>query len=145
MRQADYSPRAATITDELIRLSEGSLAPEDRDPVRTVIRIAFEMQALLTSKPDDLKAREWTQETVCAGCESSLRARDAWRELGQFDGLSLPGAGLDTFPMDMSDLREQLNIALRAVEDGAAPLGARLRAVNRCARLQLLFLGATLW
>jgi hypothetical protein len=141
----DFSLRAATVADRLIGLSEDVLGPEDRDPLRTVIRIAFEVQALLASSNVDEAAREWTQETVCAGCESALLARNVWRLLGQFEGLALPGPGADTFPANSKALSELLDEALRAIEDESRPLGVRLRAVNRAARLQVLFLGATLW
>jgi hypothetical protein len=145
MTAPDFSIRAATIADDMIRRSEDVLGPEDRDPLRTVIRIAFEVQALLASPNIDEKAREWTQETVCAGCESVLLARNVWRLLGQFEGLALPGPGADTFPTNSKALSEQLDDALRSVEDESLPLGVRLRAVNRAARLQVVFLGATLW
>ncbi len=145
MNVPDFSVRAATVADDLIGRSEDVLGPEDRDPLRTVIRIAFEVQALLASPNIDEKAREWTQETVCAGCESFVLARNVWRLLGQFEGLSLPGPGADTFPANLKALSEQLDEALRTIEDESLPLGGRLRAVNRAARLQVVFLGATLW
>jgi hypothetical protein len=145
MSLPDYSGRAATITDDLIGRSEESLGPEDRDSLRTVIRIAFEVHALLESPNADEKAREWTQETVCSGCDSIVLARNVWRLLGQFEDLSLPGPGPDTFPGNLQMLSEQLGEALGAVENESLPLGRRLRAVNRVARLQLVFLGATLW
>ena len=110
-----------------------------------MIRIALEVQALLASPNLEGKDRKWTQETVCAGCESVLLARNAWRLLGQFEGLSVPGPGADSFPTNLKALSEQLDEALRAVEEESLPLGVRLRAVNRAARLQVVFLGATLW
>jgi hypothetical protein len=141
----DHSLRAAMLADELIGRGEDVLGPEDRDPLRTVIRIAFEVQELLASPSADEKAREWTQETVCSGCESVLLVRNVWRILGQFDGLSLPGPGADTFPANLQVLSTQLDEVLCTVVDESKPLGVRLRALNRAARLQLLFLGATLW
>jgi hypothetical protein len=140
----DYSLQAAAIADDLIGRSDDVLGPEDRDSLRTIIRIAFEVQAFLAS-PRAAEAREWTQETVCAGCESALLVRNAWRVLGQFDGLSLPGPGADSFPTDLQALGDQLDETLRLVSDDAIPLGTRLRALNRATRLQIVFLGATLW
>jgi len=145
MKTTDFSLRAATIADDLIARSEAVLGREDRDSLRTVIRIAFEVQALLAVPMVDERALEWTQETVCSGCESVLLARNVWRLLGQFDGLSLPGPGPDGFPANLHVLREQLDEALYTVSDASMPLGRRLRAVNRAARLQIVFLGATLW
>jgi hypothetical protein len=145
MNVPDFSLRAATVADGLIGQSDDVLGPEDRDPLRTVIRIAFEVQSLLASPSIDETAREWTQETVCAGCESVLLARNVWRLVGQFEGVALPGPGADTFPANVKALSEQLDEALRTVEDESLPLGVRLRAVNRAARLQVVFLGATLW
>ncbi len=142
---ADYSQRAATLADDLIGRSQDVLGPEERDPLRTVLRIAFKVQASLAPPKGAAKTREWTQETVCAGCEFALLARNAWRAADQLDGLSSALPGEDSFPANLHVLREQLDEALRMVSDESMPLGARLRAVNRAARLQIVFLGATLW
>lgn len=142
---SDHSQRAATITDDLIERSQDVLGPEDRDPLRTVLQIAFEVQASLSPRTGAEKTREWTQETVCAGCEFALLARIAWRAADQVDGLSSALPEEDCFPANLHVLREQLDEALRTVSGESMPLGARLRAVNRVARLQILFLGATLW
>jgi hypothetical protein len=76
----------------------------------------------------------------------------AWRAVQQKEGaVSIPGylrdsgPGPDTFPIDRADVHRQLVAALHAVEDRALPIEARFEAVHIIARLQLLFLGATLW
>ena len=145
MATKDYSPRAAAIADELIARSDGVLGPKDRDPVRVVLRIAFEVNDFLGGDRNQAESREWNQDTVFSGCDSIQRARSVWRELGCFDGLSLPGPGADTFPGDLAEVHKQLDDALRLIQNESVPLGARLRAVNRIARLQIIFLGATLW
>lgn len=141
----DYSQRAATVADDLISHTQDVLGPEDRDPLRTVIRIAFEVRASLAPSAGAEETREWTQETVCAGWEFALLARNVWRAADQPDGLSSALPGEDSFPADLNGLRERLDEALRTLEDESLPLGVRLRAVNRAARLQVVFLGATLW
>lgn len=132
---------------------DDALQAEVRDALRTVIRIGFEVLELLDSTVLELleatttkqNALDWVHETVCAGCESILLARDSWRLLGQFENMSSPGAGAPTLPKDVRDLHVQLETALRTVQDDSLPITARLRAVNRVARLQLVFFGSTLW
>jgi hypothetical protein len=153
MSRRDHSAKAASIVDDLIARADGIVPLELRDPLRTVIRIAFEVLELLDSTVLELleapttkqNALDWTHETICAGCESVLLARDAWRLLGQLDGMSFPGPGEHTLPTDVRDLHIQLETALRTLQDDSLPITARLRAVNRAARLQLVFLGSTLW
>ena len=49
-----------------------------------------------------------------------------------------------TFPADLNDIRERLDEALRSVQDDSLSWTERVRAVSQTARLQLVFLGATL-
>jgi hypothetical protein len=145
MDTPDFTVQAAEIASDLIARSDEILGLQDYDALRTVLRIGFDVGALLASDANDDRAREWAQDTVCAGCEFALLSRNVWQLLGQFDELPTPGPGPDTFPEDLHDLARQLDAVLKKVQDQAAPLSARLRAVNRIARLQLIFLGATLW
>jgi hypothetical protein len=141
----EYHTRAARIADDLIDLSDKEIGPPDRESLRTILRIAFELQLFLASMPGSEEEMEWTQDTVFSGCDSIHLACVTWRRLHRVQELSLPGAGPDTFPLDLTDLRRQLDDALQTAQDKSQPLFTRLRAINRTARLQLLFLGATLW
>jgi hypothetical protein len=145
MRGNDYSVQAAAIIDDVIGRSDGDLGPEDRDPLRTTIRIAFELQEFLASKPNDADALDWTQDTVFSGCDSIHLARNTWRLLGRVGAFVAPAPGSNTHPTDLNDLRQQLDEALHSLQDVTSPWPERIHAVNRVARLQLLFLGATLW
>jgi hypothetical protein len=153
MNRHNFGAEADSIVDDLMARGDDALQPEVRGPLGIVIRIGFEVLELLNSTMLELfevtttkeNALDWTHETICAGCESILLARDSWRLLGQFENMSPPGPGAQTFPKDLRDLHVQLETALRTVQDKSLPITARLRAVNRIARLQLVFLGSTLW
>jgi hypothetical protein len=60
MTSIDFSIKAVAIVDDIIGQSDGDLGPEDRDPLRVVIRIAFDVQGFLDSKPHDADALDWT-------------------------------------------------------------------------------------
>jgi hypothetical protein len=141
----DHSVRAAAIVDDLIARSDGDLGPEDRDSLRVIIGIAFEVQDFLASSRDNAEARDWTQDTVFSGCDSIFLARSSWHILGRAGAFAEPVPGADTFPSDMNDLAGRLDDALRLLQDESLAWPARVLAVNRIARLQLVFLGATLW
>jgi hypothetical protein len=153
MNRRDFGSKVASIVDDLITRGGDGLQPEVRGPLGTVIRIGFEVLELLDSTMLELlevattkeSALDWTHETICAGCESILLARDSWRLLGQFEAMSPPGPGAHTLPKDLRDLHVQLDAALQTVQNSSLPITARLRAVNRVARLELVFLGSTLW
>jgi hypothetical protein len=145
MRTTDYSVEAAAIIDDIIGRSDGDLGPEDRDPLRTAIRIAFELQEFLTSHPDDADVLDWTQDTILSGCDSIHLARSTWQSLGLAGAFVSPAPGPHSFPTDLNDLGQQLDEALHSLQDVTSPWPERIHAVNRIARLQLLFLGATLW
>jgi hypothetical protein len=143
MRTADYSVRAAAIVDDLIGRSDGDLGPEDRDSLRAIIRIAFEVQEFLATKPNDADALDWTQDTVLSGCDSIHLARGTWSFVRRLEGSVQPIP--KTFPADLNDLALRLDEALRSVQDESLPWSERILAVKLAARLQLVFLGATLW
>jgi hypothetical protein len=137
MTHADHTNRAANIAGELIESSGGELGPEDRDCLRTIVRIAFEVQECLARDPDDPEARDWNQDTVLSGCDMVHLARRTWSRLGPSPG--------DTFPDDLRDLHRRLDEALSALQEQGLPFQRRVLALNQLARLQLIFLGATLW
>jgi len=141
----DYSVRAAAIVDDLIARSDGDLGPEDRDPLRGIIRIAFKVQDFLASSRDIAEARDWIQDTVFSGCDSIFLARNSWHILGRAGVFAEPVPEADTFPSDVSDLAGRLDDALRLLQEESLAWPARILAVNRMARLQLVLLGATLW
>jgi hypothetical protein len=145
MGTTDYSAKAAAIVDDIIGRSDSDLGPEDRDPLRVVMRIAFEVQEFLHSRPEDADALDWTQDTVFSGCDSIFLARNIWHRLGCAGAFAAPAAGATSFPPDLNNLRQQLDEALRSVQADSLPWTARILAVNHLARLQLVFLGATLW
>jgi hypothetical protein len=152
MNTADYSGKAAAIVDDIIRRSDGDLGPEDRDPFRVIVRIAFEVQEFLATKSSDVDALDWTQDTVLSGCDSIHLARSAWSLLRLAGALDEDGKSRPsktnvqpyTFPADLNDIRERLDDALRSVQDDSLSWTERVRAVSQAARLQLVFLGATL-
>ena len=144
MSTTDYSVVAATIVDDIIGRSDGDLGPEDRDPLRVIIRIAFEVQEFLATKPDDVDALAWTQDTVLSGCDSIHLARSTWSLLRRADSFVGAAPELGTFPADLNDVRRRLDVALQSVQDATLPWTERVLAVNRVARIQLMFLGATL-
>jgi hypothetical protein len=144
MRTTDYSVAAAAIMDDIIVLSDGGLGPEDRDPLRTIIRIAFELQDFLCTKPNDADALEWTRDTVFSGCDSIHLACSTWSVVRRTGALTATAPEPYTFPTDLSDLARRLSEALRSVQDGSASWAERILAVNRAACLHLFFLGATL-
>ncbi len=145
MRTTDYSVQAAAIIDDIIGRTGGELGPEDRGPLRTAIRIAFEVQEFLASEPYDADVLDWTQDTILSGCDSIHLARSTWQSLGLAGAFVSPAPGPNTFPTDLKDLRQQLDEALHSLQDDASPWPERIHAINRIARLQLLLLGATLW
>ena len=147
MNTADYSGKAAAIVDDIIGRSDGDLGPEDRDPFRVIVRIAFEVQEFLATKSSDVDALDWTQDTILSGCDSIHLARSAWsllRLAGAFGRGRQNRCPSYTFPADLNDIRERLDEALRSVQDDSLSWTERVRAVSQTARLQLVFLGATL-
>ena len=146
MKTTDHSAKAAAIIDDVMGRSDGDLGPEDRDPLLTTIRIAFEVQDFLASEVDDADALDWTQDTIFSGCDSIHLARGTWQFLGRAGAFGAPAPQeANTFPSDLNDLRQRLDEALRSVQDGTVPWPDRLLAIKRVARLELLLLGATLW
>ena len=53
MNVPDFSVRAATVSDNTMGEAKTFSGRRDRNPLRTVIRIAFEVQALLASPKID--------------------------------------------------------------------------------------------
>jgi hypothetical protein len=145
MITTDHSAKAAAIVDDIIGRSGGDLGPEDRDPLRVIIRIAFEVQQFLASKVNDADALDWTQDTIFSGCDSMFLARNVWHVLGRAGAFGASAPGPHIFPVDLDDVRQQLDEALRSVQADSLPWAERILAVNHLARLQLVFLAATLW
>ena len=86
MSKTDYSLRAAA-ADNLIRRTVNLVGAPHRDSIRTLLRIAFEVQAFLHSQQDGKEDLEWVQDAVFSGCDSLHLARSAWQSRVKFEQL----------------------------------------------------------
>jgi hypothetical protein len=107
--------RAAEIADEVIPSSDGAGGPKELESLRTVLRIAFEVEAFLASKTKDQETWRWMQDTVFSGLESIDNVRPLWATISfiQDDELA------KDFPGDPAVVRGDLAKMWQAVQDGA--------------------------
>lgn len=133
-----HGNRASALALQVIDASGGILGPEDRESLRAVLRISFEVQDFLLAKEADAEALDWMQGTILSGVDSIGLLRMPLR--GNESSASAP-----IWIKSFDELRTRFFDALRAIDDPSLSIESRIDALQVVCRLQLVLLGATLW
>jgi hypothetical protein len=120
MRRTDHSRLAAAIADDMVADSGELLDSHDRDSLRGVLRIAFEVSTFLASVPRDQEGWQWMRDTLFSGLESIDGLRATWQLVLVVHDDELAKA----FPSDPATVRDDLAKIWHAVKEGAPSVSA---------------------